>query len=670
MSAVFSVLLFLLIGAAGVWAFTLERRIRASKRIESSHRESLQRLQLLAHALQSANDCITITDTTDHLLYVNRAFLRTYEYTEQELLGQHISVVRSGHTDPTILDAMGAATMREGWRGEVWNQTKTGRVFPVSLTTSMVHDERGEIIAAVGVARDVEKEKLAEEALRRSETRYRELVENANDIIFTVDPEGYCIAMNRAGQNISGYEAEDKRGVNLRQLVVPEHVEMAASQLQRVLGGEVVPAFEVDILNKQGVRLTLELSVRQVHHPVRGAVVQGIARDVTMRKELEVKLLHSQKMDAVGRLAAGVAHDFNNMLTVILGNCEEGLQQPGIDQAVRRAFDDIRTAAEGAAALTRQLLTFSRRQIVQPSVLSLNDVLSETQRMLTRLIGEDLDVQFHLHPDLALIFADASQLQQLVLNLAVNARDAMPDGGRLTIETGNVFLDHDYVLTHQQVPPGDYVMLTVSDTGVGMSEATCARIFEPFFTTKEVGKGTGLGLSTAYGIVKQSGGFIWVYSEPGDGTTFKIYFPRAEAPDSLTGADITHGTSATANETVLLVEDNAAVLDVTRRYLTKVGYTVLGASNAEQAIMLCGDSVPALLITDIVMPGMNGAALAEQLRRMHRDLKVLFLSGYAEAAISGRRLLPSGANFLQKPFTQRALAEKVRAVMDGVQPIF
>ena len=367
MSVAFNVLLSLLICAAGVWVFTLERRVRAGRRSESEHRGSQQRLQLLAHALRSANDCITITDTTGHLLYVNEAFLRTYELTEQEILGQHINVVRSGHTDLTVIEAIDAATKRDGWRGEVWNQSRTGRVFPVSLTTSTVHDERGDIVAAVGVARDVEKEKLAEEALRRSEARYRELVENANDVIFTVDPEGYCIAMNPAGQNISGYETEDKRGVNLRQLVVPEHVETALSQLQRVLRGEVVPAFEVDILNRQGRRLTLELSVRQVHHPVRGTVVQGIARDVTMRKELEVKLLQSQKMDAIGRLAAGVAHDFNNLITVILGNCEECVQRPELDHVMRRSFEDIRAAAEGAGALTRQLLTFSRRQIFQPS---------------------------------------------------------------------------------------------------------------------------------------------------------------------------------------------------------------------------------------------------------------------------------------------------------------
>jgi len=665
LSEAFSVLLSFLVGAAGVWVFRLERLVRAGRRSESVHRESQQRLQLLAHALRNANDCITITDTTDHLLYVNEAFLRTYEYTEQEILGQHINVVRSERTDLTVLEAIDAATKRPGWRGEVWHQSRTGRVFPVSLTTSMVHDERGEIIAAVGVARDVEKEKLAEEALRRSETRYRELVENANDIIFTVDPEGYCIAMNRAGQNISGYEAQDKRGVNLRQLVVPEHVEMALSQLLRVLGGEAVPAFELDILNKQGRRLTLELSVRQVHHPVRGAVVQGIARDVTMRKELEVKLLQSQKMEAIGRLAAGVAHDFNNLITVILCNCEESVQRPEVDHAALRSFEDIRAAAERAGALTRQLLTFSRLQILQPSVLNLNDVLSETQRMIARLIGEDLDVQFHPDPDLAFMFGDASQLQQLVLNLAVNARDAMLDGGQLTIETRNIFLDHDYVSTHQQVPSGDYVMLMVSDTGVGMSETTCARIFEPFFTTKEVGRGTGLGLSTAYGIVKQSGGFIWVYSEPAHGTTFKIYFPRVQTPESAAAASITDEKLTEASEIVLVVEDDATVLDVTRRYLARAGYTVLSASNGEEAIALCRDSAPELLITDVVMPGMNGPALAEHLRRGQLNLKVLFLSGYAEAAISGRRLLPSGANFLQKPFAPKALAKKVRAIIDG-----
>ena len=372
-----------------------------------------------------------------------------------------------------------------------------------------------------------------------------------------------------------------------------------------------------------------------------------------LRKELEDKLLQCQKMDAIGRLAAGVAHDFNNLITVILANCEEG-----------GSVEDIRAAAECAGALTRQLLGFSRRQVPHPSVLNLNDVLSDTQRMIARLIGDDIDLQFRPDSDLAGIFADGAQLQQLVLNLAVNARDAMPDGGQLSIETRNVFLDHTYVLNHQQVPPGDYVMLLVSDTGVGMSEATCARIFEPFFTTKEAGKGTGLGLSTAYGIVKQSGGFIWVYSEPGHGTTFRIYFPCVEAAASSPTAGATDETLAEAHEVLLLVEDNAAVLDVTRRYLAKAGYTVLSASNAEEAIALCRDSTPELLITDVVMPGMNGPTLAEHLSRTHLNVKVLFLSGYTEASVSSRWLLPPGANFLQKPFTLGALAAKIRAIID------
>ena len=522
-------------GTAGVWFSTMKRQHGATRQLIEGQR----RLHLLAHALQSANDCITITDTTDHLLYVNEAVLRTYEYTEQELIGRHIGILRSGHTAVEVLEEMGEATRREGWRGQVWNQSKSGRIFPVALATSMVRDERGQVIAAIGVARDVGQERQAEE----------------------------------------------------------------------------------------------------------------------LRKELEGKLRQSQKMDALGRLAAGVAHDFNNLLTVILANCDESAKRPDLTPPVRSSFAEISRAAGAAAALTGQLLAFSRQQVLQPRRICLNDVITQTHSMIARLIGRDVNVRFRPDPEPGFVVADAVQVQQLLINLALNARDAMPDGGELTIETRNVTVGASTTATHDAIPAGAYVMLIVTDTGTGMSEATRARIFEPFFTTKEVGQGTGLGLSTVYGTVKQSGGFISVAGEPGRGTTFEICFPRVDA-DELPAHDEgdlePHGPPT--DGPVLVVDDDPGVREVLCRFLTRQGYDVLAAANGEEALAVCRTSRPVLLITDVAMPKMTGPVLADQLRRAHPQLKVLFVSG-------DDRAHPGDAQYLRKPFTAQTLAVKVRRIL-------
>ncbi len=400
----------------------------------------------------------------------------------------------------------------------------------------------------------------------------------------------------------------------------------------------------------------------------RGQVIAavGVARDETVRNELEAQLREAQKMDAVGRLAAGIAHDFNNLITVIVASCEEG-STPEIPHSVRERFDDIRVAAESAASLTRQLLTFSSRQIVQPRVMNVNEVVADTRRLIERLIKGGIDLQVRSEPQLGHVVADGLQLQQVLVNLAVNARDAMPHGGRLAIETRNVSMEHEDLVLNPQMPPGHYVLLDVADTGVGMDKDTLARIFEPFFTTKAVGKGTGLGLSTVYGIVKQSGGFIWAYSEPGLGTTFKIYLPRVATTEIPPPSSAGVVDAQAAGEIVLLVEDDRAVRALMQTYLTRLGYKVLVAASSDEAFAVCAglESHPALLVTDITMPGVNGPALAEQLRATFPHLKVLFVSGYANAPFSGQGLLPSGAHFLAKPFVLKELSAKVRAVLDS-----
>ncbi|MHB8421025.1 MAG: hybrid sensor histidine kinase/response regulator [Myxococcales bacterium] len=397
-----------------------------------------------------------------------------------------------------------------------------------------------------------------------------------------------------------------------------------------------------------------------------------LSLDITDRKRAEEKLAHTeeqlrhaQKMEAVGRLAGGVAHDFNNLLSVVLTYSEMLMRRLSQDDPMRDDLAEIRKAGERATELTRQLLAFSRQQVLDPKVLDLNDVIGQTDRMLRRLMGEDIDLETRPGPNLGRIKADPGQLGQILMNLAVNARDAMPDGGKLTVETSNVELDEAYALGHVDLRPGAYVMLAVSDTGSGMDRATQARIFEPFFTTKEQGKGTGLGLSTVFGIVKQSGGNIWVYSEPGRGTTFKIYFPRTgEAPRPSAASESEFATFS-GSETILLVEDDEQVRTLARTLLKRFGYRVLEARTPGEALSASERHAETihLLLTDVVMPEMSGPELARRLTALRPSLKALCMSGYAGEAVLRHGLIDAGLPFLQKPITPETLGRKLREVL-------
>jgi nitrogen-specific signal transduction histidine kinase len=388
--------------------------------------------------------------------------------------------------------------------------------------------------------------------------------------------------------------------------------------------------------------------------------------DITDSKDMEVQFLQAQKMEAVGRLAGGVAHDFNNLLTGILGYGELMLWDLPVDDPRRRSLEEIIKTTERAASLTRQLLAFGRKQIIQPRIINFNELISGMEKMLRRLLGEDLDLITLLDPALGTVKADPGQMDQVIMNLAVNARDAMPQGGLLTIETDNVFLDEAYARDHLEVTPGPYVMLAVTDTGMGMDAATQAHIFEPFFTTKEAGKGTGLGLSTVHGIIKQSSGHIWVYSEPGRGTTFKIYLPRVEEAAMPLQPAVAPAASLRGPETILVVEDDESLRSVICQTLRSYGYTVLEAHHGNEAILVCGRHRGPihLVLTDVVMPGLSGGELMERLAPLGRQMKVLFMSGYTEDTAALQNLLAAGAPFLEKPFKMTTLAQKVRAVLD------
>jgi len=508
--------------------------------------------------------------------------------------------------------------------------------------------------------------------LRATETSYATLVEHAPVGIYRSTPDGKFLAVNTALVHLLGHgSAEDVLHLNMSRDVYADPAER-----QRLLDRDTYTDREYDEVEatwkrKDGRLLTVQLSVRAVRNAARQVeYYETFVRDITEQRRLQTQLVQSQKMEAVGRLAGGIAHDFNNLLTVITTSCELLLEDLAPADPKREDVEQVRKAADGAAALTRQLLAFSRQQVLTPQIVDLGDVVAGVEKMLRRVIGEDVDLVTVLGSDAGAVKADVGQLEQVLMNLAVNARDAMPTGGKLTIETANVEHDPDYAREQEAAAVSRFVMLAVSDTGIGMDEATKAKIFEPFFTTKELGKGTGLGLATVYGIVRQSGGFIWVYSEPGMGTTFKIYLPQVDAVAEAGAAKAAPGTSRRGTETVLLVEDAAAVRAVTHQALARQGYTVLDAPNGAEALRIAA-SHPGpihLLLTDVVMPGLSGRQLSDQLARLRPDTKVLYTSGYTDDAVVRHGVLESGIAYLQKPFTVDGLARKVREVLGPAIP--
>ncbi len=503
------------------------------------------------------------------------------------------------------------------------------------------------------------------------EERLRSVLSSVPDVLFSMSPDGGQVHyISPATAHVFGYEAEEvlaDTSVWFGRVSSEDQSRLRAGRVQAVATGQS-QTVEYRFRHRDESVRWIQTTLVPVSDGGGGVSrVDGISRDVTEQRRLEQQFHQAQKMEAVGRLAGGVAHDFNNLLTVINSYSEFLLEDLDPADPRRGDVDEIRKAGVSAAALTRQLLAFSRQQVLEPQILDLNDVVTKAESLLKRMIGEDIQVVTVLAPQLGTVRADPGQLEQVIMNLAVNARDAMPDAGRLTIETANVEMDEAYLRHHAAGRPGRYVLLAVSDTGVGMDETTKAQIFEPFFTTKEAGKGTGLGLATVYGVIKQSGGFIWVYSEPGHGTTFKIYLPRVDEPVQGVAAPEVATESLRGVETVLVVEDVAAVRAVARHTLERQGYTVLEASDGAAALRLAAEHPGPihLVVTDVVMPGMSGRQFAEQLAAARPSLKVLYTSGYTDDAIVRHGVLQAGVKFLQKPFTPDALARKVREVLDA-----
>jgi PAS domain S-box-containing protein len=515
--------------------------------------------------------------------------------------------------------------------------------------------------------------RAVQENLRQSELNFRSLVTNAPYGICRCDSTGKTLDVNPAFLAMLGYSSSEQLiGRHIYDLYADtEQWFNLADSLRASVPFKGVAA---DWKRKDGTTTVVRVSGRSVSNGREGGVVfELFAEDVTERRALEQQLRQAQKMEAVGRLAGGIAHDFNNLLMVISGYTEFLLERLGSAPDLRAPAQEIASAAERASSLTRQLLAFSRKQMLAPKIVNLNDVVTENIKMLTRMIGEDIDLVMVPGPNLWAVRADSGQIEQVIMNLAVNARDAMPSGGKLTIEITNVTLDDSYARVHAPLQPGDYVMVAISDTGAGMDTETQSHIFEPFFTTKGP-KGTGLGLSTVYGIIKQSGGYIWVYSEVGRGTTFKIYLPRvASMGQALTApvaSTVQHHNVEPGTETVLLVEDEANLRYLARQYLEKQGYKVIEAADGAVAmqIAVAHEGIIHLLLTDVIMPGMNGRELAQRISEIRPNVKILYMSGYTENVVGHNGMLDAGVRLLQKPFNLRDLKSKVREVLDATTP--
>ncbi|MBI5153755.1 GAF domain-containing protein [Candidatus Poribacteria bacterium] len=504
----------------------------------------------------------------------------------------------------------------------------------------------------------------AYEELERSERRYRDLVERLDDVVYSIAEDGRIQYVSTACERF-GYSPEELIGQPFAKYVHPEDLAEVTQGIERARAISIEP-LEFRVLDETGSVRYVRASCRALIEREEPAGVTGVLIDVTSQRLVEAQLRQSQKMDAVGRLAGGIAHDFNNLLAVIINYAQFALE--GVPEAEPMHADllEIRMAGERAAALTRQLLAFSRKQVLKPEVFDLNGVVTRMETMLRRLIGEDIELRARLDTALGTVKADPGQIEQVILNLAINARDAMPNGGKLTIETTNADLDDEYSDLHLTAAPGHYVMLSVADTGCGLNDEVKSRLFEPFFTTKDVGKGTGLGLATCYGIIRQSGGNIWVYSEPGRGTTFKIYLPRQAGPEA-TPRPMPPITRATGSETILLVEDEPGVRRLAQRILSTAGYTVLAASDGHEALAICQKNRTAvrLMLTDVVMPQMSGRELAAEVAKCCPRARILYMSGYTDNAIVHHGVLDEGTQFIGKPFTAAELTRKVREVLDA-----
>ncbi|MBZ5658250.1 MAG: PAS domain S-box protein [Acidobacteriia bacterium] len=643
--------------------------------------DALAEILISHNLLEAIPDAIVAVDGAGTILQVNSQTEQLFGYSRDLLIGQKVEILvparhRRKHRGHRDAFAETPKVRRMGAGLDLHGRRRDGSEFPVEISLSPVSVEKGSLI--LSAIRDISDRKRIEEDLRRVNeelekrtaqqlgdyrARLASIVDSSEDAILSKDLQGTITSWNKGAERIYGYTAAEVVGKPISMLTPKDRPNEIASILEKIRRGESIEHHETIRVTKNGHHLNMSISVsplRDTSGNIAGASV--IARDITAQKKTEDHLRQAQKMEAVGRLAGGVAHDFNNILGIIT-SCTELLRDRVDPQAEYSQYiTHIRKASERGASLTRQLLAFSRKSVVQFQVLDLNDRLKDVGKLLRPLMGDDVEVLIVPKFSSAVIEADPGQLDQIVVNLAVNARDAMPHGGKFILETTTVYLDETFSAQHGPMIPGKYVMLAVSDTGSGMDESTQARIFEPFFTTKELGKGTGLGLATVYGIVQHSGGHIWVYSELGRGTTFKIYFPNAEHKIGIaTKPEVESALPKPEGTTILLVEDDEIMRSLTRQLLVEQGYRVIEAADGRAALegLAAHPGRIDLLLTDVVMRGMSGPELVTRVSQSHPSAKVVYMSGYTGELITEHEILKSGITLLEKPFTRSALLKTV-----------
>ncbi len=643
----------------------LETRVLIAERLVVEHARLRDRELRFRRLFEAGVAGVIISDFDGNFKEANDAFLRMLGYSREEMLAGKLNWSVISPLDRVVPDTEERAQLRATGFLPLSERVyvhKDGRHI-AALVGSAALEGRDECITYVT---DITARKEAEQGLRASEEKYRTLFEHSPIPNFLFDQDSLrFLAVNDAALRSYGYSRDEFLAMSLRDVLLPENVRAAVEQILAMREGASSPGPQKH-RRKDGGVIDVELSVHTFGFGGRPSMLT-MAQDVTQRNRMEGQVRQAQKMDAIGNLAGGVAHDFNNLLSIILSYSHmlaSGLKD---GDPMRDDLEEILGAGRRAADLTRQLLAFSRQQILQPKIVDLNGIIGGVTKMLRRLVGEDVELTVVSGAELGAVKADPGQIEQVVMNLVVNARDAMPGGGKLTIETASVELDASYAAAHADVHPGRYVMLAVTDSGTGMDARTRERIFEPFFTTKEKGKGTGLGLSTVFGIVQQSGGHIWVYSEVGEGTTIKVYLPHAD-PGSLVAVETApESRTRRGSETILLVEDEEPVRLLARTILERHGYHVLEAQGGGDALLICEQHTAKihLLLTDVVMPRMSGRKLAERLGVVRPEMKVLFMSGYADNAVVRHGVLDSDVAFLQKPITPETLTLKVREVIES-----
>jgi len=646
------------------------RDITDRRRAEQALRASEERYRLLFE--NNPQPMWVFDNETLALLAANEAACQHYGYTREEFLAMTIRDIRPAEDIPALRRRLASQPDELHKAGVQIHRKKDGTETAEEVASHPLRFAGRP--AQLVLATDVTERTRAEEALRQSEQRYRDIFDFATVGIYQSRHDGSLITVNAPLAEILAFDSpEDLLRHNLDEIYFDP-------QQRRALIAQYEPTGkshrqEVRWKRKDGTPIWIELDARAVlKADGTTRYFEGFVKDISERKtsedekkRLQEQLVQAQKMEAVGQLAGGIAHDFNNLLTAITGYSELLLGELPAEDLRRGHAEEIRKAGERAAALTQQLLAFSRRQVLEPKVIDVNIIVSDIERMLRRLIGEHIELKTRKSPDLWKVRADPGQIEQAILNMVLNARDAMPSGGTLAIETSNAEVDENFARSHIPTRPGSYVMVAVLDTGVGITDDVKARLFEPFFTTKERGKGTGLGLSTTYGIVKQSGGYLWCDSKVGRGTTFQLFLPRVEEAATALVERKTFPPIRQGDETVLLVEDEPEVRSLVQRILKTQGYTVVTAANPDEALAVAREfkGPIQLMVTDVVMPGMSGVQLAERLVPTRPDMKVLFVSGYTNDAIGHHGVLDPGTAFLQKPFTPNALARKVRDVLEA-----